>query len=249
MALTEFRLDPGQILQPVYPSALNRLSPVAFGVSLTIPRGLAMGQKTADAKLYPLNTGASDGTQLFKGFNQTSCATDATGLVYMVTSGSTASQSYYGPANYHGSVYTGGVFDPADLTTNSAPVTEVDTFTVTTPTTGDVYTLTINFPNGTTRAISATVGATQTATAIDALLLAAWTADAVASAYATAVGGVTLVLTAAVPGNILNITPTKTGTGTIAKAVTTAATGRLLSDILAGAPGARTLPSGFWEVP
>jgi len=132
----------------------------------------------------------------------------------------------------------------------AAQTAEVDTFTATNPTTGDVYTLTATFPGLQTRAISATVGATQTATAIDALLKAAWNADPILAAYATATGTATLILTGVNPGQTLSVAGTVVGTGTIAKVVTTPAFGRNIADILPGCPGARVLqPSGFWEVP
>lgn len=354
MAVQEFRFDPGQILQPVLPTPLSRLEPVAFGASLTIVKGQAMAQKTSDAKLYPLNRAASDGTQNFKGFAQYSVATDAGGLHYPVFGGTTAIPSFFGIAQSHTDVYTGGVFDPNDLFTaatgtavaevdtitptspttgdiytvtsaggdaasftvgatqtaaavvtgltnawNSNPVlkaiatpsgsgtliltgtaanagqplgvtatavgtgtvalvvttapvaaqqAEIDTFTASTPTTGDVYKLTITYPNNTTYVVQATVGATQTATAIDALLIAAWNADPIASTYAVASGTTTLILTGPA-GSTLNVAGSVVGTGTIAKVVTKAALGRNINDILPGCPGARVLPSGYWEIP
>lgn len=352
MAVQEFRFDPGQILQPVLPTPLGRLEPVAFGASLTVVKGQAMAQKTSDQKLYPLNLAATDGTQTFKGLARQSVATDANGIHYGVFSGSTAAPTYFGIGAMNTEVYTGGVFDPNDLFTNatgtstaevdtitptnpttgdlysvttaggdqalftvgatqtaaavvtgltnawnanpvlkalatpsgsgtliltgkttgqalnlaaaavgtgttalvittpavSAQQAEIDTFTASTPTTGDVYKLTITFPNNTTYVVQATVGATQTATAIDALLLAAWNADPIASAYATATGTTTLILTGP-PGNTLNIAGSVVGTGTIAKVVTKPALGRSINDILSGCPGARILPSGYWELP
>lgn len=352
MPINEFRFDPGQILQPALPSPLNRLEPVAFGASLTILKGQAMGQKASDAKCYPLNLAATDGTQIFKGFSQYPIVTDASGNVQLAFGGTVFGTSYFAPSTTYNAIYTGGIFDPADLITaatgtqtaevdtltptnpttgdiyaivlpNGAQIDftvgatqtaaavvtgltnawnanatakalatpsgsgtliltavtpgvamnlkagvtgtgttalvittpavdaaqgEVDTFTASSPTTGDVYTLTINFPNGTTKAISATVGATQTATAIDALLIAAWNADPVAAAVATATGTTTLILTQPAGGNT-NITAAVVGTGTIAKVVTKVATGRNIADILPGAPGAHILPSGFWEIP
>jgi len=352
MIAQEFRFDPGQILQPALPSPLNRLEPAAFGASLTIAKGQALAQKTSDAKLYPLNLAATDGTQIFVGFSQYPVVTDASGNVQYFFSGTATGINFFAPPTQSAGIYTGGIFDPRDLITatagtavaevdtitptnpttgdiysvttpngdgvevtvgatqtatatvtllanawNANPVLkalattsgtstliltavtpgvalglkaasvgtgtvalvittaavalaqgEVDTFTATNPTTGDVYTITATLPNGTTKAISATVGATQTATAIDALLIAAWNADPAAAAIATASGTTTLILTAPA-GATLNLAGTVVGTGTIAKVVTTPATGRKLSDILPGCPGARVLSSGFWELP
>lgn len=160
------------------------------------------------------------------------------------------------PLNLKSSVVGTGTA-PLVITTAAvqAQQAEVDTFTATNPTTADVYTLTVTFPNLTTKAISATVGATQTATAIDALLLAAWNADTpdqygnLVTNYATPSGTTTLILTAKNVGQTLSIAGTTTGTGTIAKVVTKPALGRSLADILPGAPGARILaPNGYWQV-
>lgn len=149
--------------------------------------------------------------------------------------------------------YVQGVGTAAKVITTaavSAQKAEIDTFTASSPTTGDVYTLTITFPGGQTKAISATVGATQTATAIDLLLIAAWNADATAAAYATASGTTTLILTSTTPGTTMSVAGTVVGTGTIAKVVTNSGFGRNINDILAGCPGARILqPYGFWECP
>ena len=191
--------------------------------------------------------GVTDGTGIFKGFCVYNIQTDANGKVYFVSSG-TAAVSYRTPPFSTAPIWINGVFDPQDLRTNTTPVAEVDTFTATNPTTGDVYTITITNPDLTTYSISATVGATQTAAAIDALLIAAWNADPVASAYATASGTTTLIMTSVVPGNILNLSGSVVGTGTIAKVVTTAASGRNINDILAGCPGATVLANGNWNI-
>lgn len=352
MSTKEFTFDMSQILVPALPSALNRLAPVAFGASLTLAKGQALGRKTTDGKAYPLNLAATDGTQTFCGFNQYACLTDANGVVYL--GGATAGTNFFTPPYNAGAMYVSGIFDPNELVTaatgtpvaevdtltptspttgdiytigladgavasfavgatqtatatvtglaaawNANPVlkalattsgsatliltaatagqplnlkagvsgtgttalvvttaatdtqqAEIDTFTASSPTTGDVYTLTITQGGGQTRAISATVGSTQTATAIDALLIAAWNADPVASNLATASGTTTLILTANSAGNIMNVAGTVVGTGTIAKVVTKPALGRTLADILPGCPGARILqPYGYWELP
>lgn len=368
MSVKEFVFDQGQILIPATPSPLNRLTAAAFGSSLTLLKGQAMGQKTSDGKLYALNVAATDGTQTFTGFNQISCTTDASGLVYYSFGGTAAGANLTSIGANLGTVYTGGIFRPDDLYTAATgtavaeidtatpagtitasdifiinipasaygPATsvqfvavsgsvtptnivtglktawaanptaaaiatatgtatlvltavragvpmnlttycegvgtfvnvistaavaaqqaEVDTFTATNPTTGDIYNLVVTFPNLTTKTISATVGATQTATAIDALLLAAWNADTpdqygnIVTSIATPSGTATFILTAKNVGQTLSITGNVTagGTGTIAKVVTKPALGRSINDILAGAPGARILgPNGYWQV-
>lgn len=354
MSTNEFRFDASQILQPAQPSPLNRTAPVKFGASLTIAAGQAVGRKTSDSAMYPLNPIATDGTQIFAGFNHMALATDASNKVYYTFGGTSGAPSVFSPAGMMSDIYTGGIFHPDDIVTaatgtpiaevdtitptspttgdiytvstpsgveasftvgatqtaaatvtgltnawNADPILkalatasgsttfiltattkgeplnltasavgtgttalvittpavsaqqgEVDTFTATNPTTGDVYTITINYPNGTTHAVSATVGSTQTATAIDTLLIAAWNADSVAAAYATATGTTTFILTAVVPGSAMNVTGAVVGTGTVAKVVTKTALGKNINDILSGAPGARILqPTGYWEIP
>jgi len=98
-----------------------------------------------------------------------------------------------------------------------ATIAEVDTFTPANPTTSDVYTITITYPNLTTHAVGATVGVTQTPTAIVTLLKAAWAADPIAAAYATASGTATLILTSTTSGTVMNLTGSVVGTGTISK--------------------------------
>lgn len=349
------RFDPGQILQPVLPSALTRTSPVGVGASLTIAKGQAMARKTSDAKFYALNLAATDGTQIFAGFSQYPFSSDANGLVYLITNGAAGVGTWLAPPSTSATIFTGGIFDPTDLITaatgtavaevdtftpasvttgdiysvtnangtelasftvagtataaaavtgltnswNSNPVAkalatasggstfiltaatagqpltltasavgtgtftkvvttaatnaqqaEVDTFTASSPTTADVYTLTATLPGAQTVAVSSTVGATQTATAIDALLIAAWNSNPTLAGLATASGTTTLVLTAVNPGIALSVAATVAGTGTMSKVVTKPALGRSINDILAGNPGAHVLqPSGYWEIP
>lgn len=359
MATLEYRYDPGaNILVPAVPGS-GHLEVCAYGPSLTIPAGQAMGQKTSTAKMYPLNFAATDGTQTFKGFNQYSLATDSSSVVYFVVSPTTASPTYVSAPASASAIYTSGIFDPRDLLTaaTGTAVAEVDTITpagsvttgdvysvfqaatgigveitvgatqtatgavtllkaawtanpsaaaiatasgtatfiltgvaskagtplgltasvqgtgtvslaittaavaaqqvpvyTTTPTgsvtTGDVYTMTLTYPGGQTLAIPITVGATQTATGAVTLWKAAWNANVAAAAVATASGTATFILTGVVPGNSLNLSASVVGTGTVsAVVVTTPALGRAIADILPGAPGARVLSSGFWDVP
>ena len=191
--------------------------------------------------------GISDGTQTFKGFLSYNVATDANGKVYFVSSPLTAAASYRQAGVSTANVWVSGIFDPQDLVTNTT-VKEVDTFTASNPTTADVYKITITYPDLTTYSVSATVGATQTATAIDTLLIAAWNADATASQYAVASGTTTLIMTAVIGGNILNLSGSVVGTGTIAKVVTTAGAGRAIGDISPSLPGIQVLPNGFWKI-
>lgn len=356
MANAEFRLDPGQTLQPAETSYMNRKAPHAFGPSLNILKGQAMGKKTSDNKLYPLNIVASDGTQTFYGFSEYSLGTDASGNVFFVFGGSTAAATFYGLQTGYSSVYTGGVFTPNDVFTaaTGTPVAEVDTVTpagtitaadnfvielpggntvnfvavsgsvtptnivtglkaswaadpvaaalatasgtatlvltavtagspmnlttycegvgtfvkvITTPAvaaqqaevdtftlagtiaTGDVYTATITYPNNTTKAVTATVGATTTATAIDLLLIAAWNGDPQTADYATASGTATFILTGTKAGSALSVVITSSGAGTITKVVTKAAFGASLADIQISRPGAYVQPNGRWAIP
>jgi hypothetical protein len=194
--------------------------------------------------------GVSDGTQTFKGFSQYTFATDANGLVYYNGGLANPVAGYRTPAWSTSAIYTAGIFDPADLQTSQTPVAEVDTFT---PggsiTTGDVYTITITYPDLTTLAISATVGATTTATAVSNLLRTAWNASVEASQYATASGTSTFILTSETPGTAMSVAGSVVGTGTVSKVVTTAATGRSIPAILAACPGARLLQNGFLLIP
>lgn len=356
MSTQEFRFDANQILQPALPGAINRTAPMAFGANLTVGKGQSVGRKTSDSKAYPYNADATDGTQIWAGFNQQALTTDAAGLVYLTFSGTAAGSSVFSPASTCGTIYTGGIFYPSDVTTSPAtgtPTAEVDTLTPTSPTTGDIYTIglpdgavasftvgatqtatatvtglaaawnanpvlkalattsgtatliltgttkgqalnltagvsgtgttalvvttpavsaaqgevdtftpggsiatgdiysaTITYPGGQTKVVTFTVGATTTAAAVSAGLVAAWNADATAANYATASGSTTFILTNTVPGNTQNVAVTSSGAGTITKVVTKPAFGQNIADVQTGNPGAHVLqPTGFWEIP
>ena len=193
--------------------------------------------------------GATDGTANGIGLSQYTFATDSNGLVYYNGGVASPTEGYRTPPFSTSPIWISGIFDPRDLFTSSTPVAEVDTFTVSNPTTADVYTLTITNPDSSTHTVSATVGATQTATAISGLLIAAWNADPVAAAIATATGTATVILTAAAKGIALSVTGSVVGTGTVAKVVTTAATGANVNDIIAAFPGSRLLANGFLFIP
>ncbi len=135
---------------------------------------------------------------------------------------------------------------------------EVDTNTFTTaPSTGDVFTATITYPNLTTQAVTFTVGSTQTVAAAVGGLAAAWQASSgsptgIPTVFAAASNTATAVIFAGnFAGQAMNIVVTTTsGSTTIAKVVTTAATGCNLSDVQTGNPGAHVLqPYGYWEIP
>lgn len=141
------------------------------------------------------------------------------------------------------------------ITTPATPAAagEVDTFTYTTaPTIGDAFTLTATFPNSTTSAVTfvATAG---TVANVVAGLAAAWNNSpvstsglAVASNSSSAV-----ILTGTYPNQILSIAATTTSSSTtIAKVVTSPATGYSINDILPGNPGAHVIqPYGYLVLP
>ncbi len=137
------------------------------------------------------------------------------------------------------------------MQTNAAPTAEVDTFTPGgTIAAGDVFTVSILYPDGSSRSITYTAGATPSAASVAAGLRAAWAADAIASAYAASGGAATFTLTAAIAGNGLNLGKSiVSASGTFTRAVTTPAAGRSIADILPGAPGARVLHNGLWDIP
>jgi hypothetical protein len=238
--------DLSQILQPAQRPEDARQDAIAFGASQTITKGVAIGIKTADKKGYIMVPGAGDGTQNFAGFNMYSIVTDATGLVYQ---GTTAGPNVrLGPWTTS-PIWVNGIFNPQDVQTKGTPAGEVDTFTPGgTITTGDIYKLTLTLNTGATYVVQITVGATATAAAVSAAMIAAWNADKTASYYAVASGSTTVVLTAQNLGTALNVASSVTGVGTFTKVQTTAATGRSIADITPGRPGACVLHNGFWKV-
>lgn len=146
-----------------------------------------------------------------------------------------------------------GSFAPVFIVATPATtgvVAEVDTFTPTSVTTGDVTTVTITYPNLQTHAVTAAaIGGTANATTWTTAMKAAWNADPQAVAYATATGTTTFILTGVNVGQGLSLAAATVGTGTVAKVVTTPAFGRNIADILPGAPGSRVLqPTGFWQI-
>lgn len=227
MATQEYIFETGTSqLSPYNPLPHAVTAAVGFGANLTVRQGQAVGQKTSDLKCYPLNPSASDGTQLFKGFNIAALATDANGLVYLVNNGTGAGPNYYSIGASTGDLYVTGAFNPNDLITSpvgTSPVAEVDTITVTSPTTNDIF----NIFTATGDVVSVTVGATQTPTAVVTLQKAAWAANPATNALAVATGTATLILTAVTPGQKLNLTVggVAANTGTIAKVTTPAVAG------------------------
>lgn len=155
------------------------------------------------------------------------------------------------PLNLTPTIVGTGTFTKVQTT---APVAagqaEVDTFTPAgSIATGDVCTLTITYASSATHPVSFTVGATTTAAAVSAGLIAAWNGDGQAAQLATATGSTTVILTGTIVGNTMSIAGTVVGTGTISKVVTKVAYGQSLADIQASRPGAYLLPNGCWSIP
>lgn len=227
MATQEFVFNPGQILVP---EAGGRLEPVGFGPSLTITRGQAMGQKTSDARCYPLNPNASDGTQVFKGFSQYSLTTDSSSNVDLTFGGTGAGTNFFTPPSGYCALYCSGIFNPNNLTTavTGAAVAEVDTITAAgTITVGDLYTIIL--PNGVQ--VDYEAQATPTATTVANGLRAAWNANPISAALATASGTATMILTAKTAGDALGLAVSVNGIGTIALVITTAAVAGAQSEV------------------
>jgi hypothetical protein len=235
--LETFQLN---MLQPMQNPEDARPDAMKFAASLTISKGQAVSVTTATGLGSPLVPGASDGTQLFVGFSAYDFITDSNGKVFF--SDSTAAAWRNTPWST-APIWKRGTFDPADLKTKATPVAEVDTFTPGgTITTGDVNKLTYTAPDGTVTVISFTVAGTTTAAAVSAGLIAAWNANA------TATGSTTVILTGVTAGTPFTVASSVTGVGTLTRAATTAASGRALSDILVGRPGAYVQQNGFWNV-
>jgi hypothetical protein len=161
------------MLQPVQRPEDARQDACKFKASITLIAGQSVGIKTSTGLAEAMVPGASDGTQNFVGFSMYDFTTDSSGKVLF--NGTTA--NWINSANT-APIWVTGIFDPADVKTKATPVAEVDTFTPATVTTGDVDTLTYTAPDGTVTAISLTIGATQTAAAASARLIAAWNANA-----------------------------------------------------------------------
>jgi hypothetical protein len=239
-------LDPSRMLVPAMQPGDARQNAIAVAPNLTVVRGRVLGVKTSDNLAYGFVAGAGDGTQLYKALSMYDFKTDATGLVYF---GDVNVASWYQGPNTLAPVWESGIFDPATLTTGTL-VAEVDTFTPGgTITTGDIDKLTYTRKDLTTKVASFTVGATTTAAAVSAGLIAAWNADPELAAVATATGTNTVVLTAVVPGDTFSVASSVTGVGTLTRAATTAATGRVMSDLLTACPGSRLMTNGFIKLP
>lgn len=230
MATQETRFDPGaQILIPALADARNKLSPGRFGINLTLTRGQAVAQKTADLLMYPFNRDATDGTQNFGGFAHYAFKTDGNGIVYDVFGTTSAGATFYAPGSNYAEFYTGGVFDPRDVTTapTGTIAAEVDTATPTNPTTGDIYTV----ENSSGVLATFTVGSTQTAAAVVTGLTLSWNANPNATAIATASGSTTFILTAKTAGISMNLSYGVSGTGTFPFVITTPATSALTAEV------------------
>lgn len=249
MTLIETQGTYDDLLLPARAPELARILPFRPAVSLTVPRGRAMAIKTADNLLYPFATGQSDGTQNFAGFSQYSFRTDANGLAYWGTVSTSA--AYRASPHQTVPLYVAGVFRPNDVTTAATVTANVVTYTPGgTITTGDINTITYTAANLQTYSISFTVGATTTATAVANGLRAAWLAHSFLPNIATASGTATFILTANIAGNDIAtpLAPSVTGVGTLTEVNTTAAAGRVFSQIVTSRPGSYLEPDGLWHV-
>lgn len=248
--------DPGQILMPVQDPQDERTDAVKCGANLTIPRGCAMGLKTADQLAYPMVAGAGDGTQLFIGFAKYAAVTDANSKLYLITAPDTATPNVrQGPWDTL-PLMVNGIVDPQEVQTAAVPAGAIITLTPTgTVTLNDLWTIKVTFNDLTQQSVTFTVGATATAAAVVAGLIAAWNANPDMKALATVSGAGTMIFTAANLGSAINVTnnaplsifTTVAGTGTLTQTITTAATGRVFTDILPGRPGAFIQGNGFWK--
>lgn len=102
----------GLKLMPVIPD-YTLTQAVRFGPSQTIARGTVMAQKTTDGLLYPYNSGLTSGLQFPIGFSIYDVMTDSSGNHFLSTNSAVASSLNPPLANVP--IYTGGVFDPAEL--------------------------------------------------------------------------------------------------------------------------------------
>jgi len=238
--------DLGRIFVPAQSPHLAVWSAGRFAPSTTFTAGMSLGQKTADKLLYPMVPGAGDGTQTFMGFSKYDFVTDANGRCFIGTAVSAVAnirQSGFMTMPY----YEHCIANPQDVTTRTPVAGEVDTFTPTTVTAGDVYTITYTGGPGAPTSISFTV-TTATAAAVVTGLTAAWKANPILVNLGVPSGTTTFIVTSVNTGTALNLTPSATGTGSIPKTVTTAASGRSFADISATRPTAIVLPNGFWDV-
>lgn len=237
MAVQEFVFAPNAMLKPLFESGYSRLVPVRLAAG-TYAQGVSLGRNLSTGLFGPYGTGNTDGTGVWAGFNQIACSVDASGNHFLQTGTGAGAANYFSAPQQHVNMYEGGIFSPNDVLTSGTSAAEVDTFTPGgTITVGDVYTLT-TVNDGRAFSVSYTATAATVAN-VAAGLLAAWQASAAASNVATASGGTTnVVLTNNTANAVLNVTSSVVGTGTLARAVTTARGGFALSDVQTGAPGA-----------
>jgi hypothetical protein len=241
------------ILQPVQAPGDARQDAVAWGPSLTVRAGAAVGIKTSDKLAYPYDADLTNGRELCVGFSMYAFTTDADGKVYYAETAAAGVRG--GPWNTS-PIWKGGIFDPEDLFTDPSPVAQVDTFTPGgTIEVGDIFTLTATGKDGHTAAVSFTATAT-TAANVAAGLVAAWNAstDPLHTGI-TATGTVTVILTADNAGTAFTVTGTTTESDgsaadaqTFSRAATTANAGRSFTDILSDMNG-RVLQNGYIYIP
>jgi hypothetical protein len=225
MANLVWRYAAGQnTLQPAMPSGWQRMDPWAMAPSIQVSSGQAMARKTSNGLGYPLNLAATDGTQTFGGFTQYSFATDASGLVYIVAAGSAAGSNYYVPFASNTPVWTGGIFDPNDVTTGTPTGTltaEIDTVVI-----GGTLGATDAYTISAAGLGSETYSGGSTSTTTVALgLQTQWASNPVLTAVAVAtVSANTITLTGSTAGQALSLSVGKVSTsGTITLAIATPA--------------------------
>jgi len=225
MAVLAWRSAPGtNILQPAMPSGFQRMDPWAFAPSIQMSSGQAVARQTANGLGYPTNRAATDGTQIFGGFLAMSIATDASGFVYIVASGSSAGSNYYVPLASNAPVWTSGIFDPNDVSTGyttGSLTAEVDTVVIG-GTLGATDSYAIASSVAGAQAIYA--GGNTNTSSVATELGDIWTSNPVLTSVATvAVSNNTITITGANPGYALGISVGKQSTsGTITLAQTTA---------------------------
>lgn len=106
----------GEILSPIQWPHRALLDAIAWGPNLTVPKGQAVGIKTADKLGYLYNNANVDGTQVCVGINRQSFKTDAAGKVYYVSAPEGAGANYDQRAWSTSPIFICGCFDPLDLT-------------------------------------------------------------------------------------------------------------------------------------
>lgn len=121
--------------------------------------------------------------------------------------------------------------DWAIVSGNDESIPQILTFTPSTPTSGDVVTMTYTAFDGTVTNQTATLTASTAANFVS-VCKTAWNGNSTLSAVATASGSSTLILTDVVGGEASSITLSVSGTGTVSSSTTQAAGGNYTSWII-----------------